>query len=160
MNNNLRNQHTQRAFQMASRERCPRCGYVLRYDTLSYVCDFCGLQGKRSLTSMIISLERELKGRVENFLQTHTYTYSPRNVTEFQSCRFCGFNFPPGSQQCPECGKTTNNLTPFEEQVFEYISSHNGTISLSQAAQDLSVSLEILGQAIERLKATGTLKQT
>jgi len=146
---------------MASRERCPRCGYVIRYGMFGYVCNFCGLQGKRSLTSMISSLERELKGRVENFVQTHTYTYSPQNVaTQFQSCMFCGFKFPSGNQPCPECGKAQNSLTRFEEQVFEYISSHNGTISLSKAAQDLSVSLEMLNQAIERLKATGTLKQT
>jgi len=146
---------------MASRERCPRCGYVLRYDTLSCVCDFCGLQGKRSRTSMISSLERELKGKVENFLQTHTYTYPPQSgKTQSQSCRFCGFNFPTGSQPCPKCGNLQSILTPFEEHVFEYISNHNGTISLSQAAQDLSVSPEILRQAIERLKATGTIKQT
>ena len=148
---------------MASRERCPRCGYVLRYDTFGYVCNFCGLRGKRSLTSMISSLERELRGRVENFVQTHTYTYTypPQNVaTQFQSCMFCGVKFPSGNQPCPECGKTPNSLTPLELKVFEYISSHNGTISLSKAAQDLSVSLEMLNQAIERLKATGTLKQT
>jgi DNA-binding IclR family transcriptional regulator len=47
-----------------------------------------------------------------------------------------------------------------DEQVLDYIAAHNGTISLSQAAQDLSMSHDALRLTIERLKAAGLLQQT
>ena len=147
---------------MASRGRCPRCGYVLRRNMLSYACDYCGLQVTIPISDMLSSLEKSLKGRVENFLQTQrniTYAHQNRS-TSIQSCTFCGFSFPPGNQPCPQCGKTPENITPLEQRVLDYISAHDGTISLSQAAQDLSISSTLLNHAIERLKATGRLKQT
>jgi len=49
-------------------------------------------------------------------------------------------------------------MQPGDHQVLDYIASHNGTISLSQAAQDLAISPEVLGVTIERLKAAGFLK--
>jgi len=73
---------------------------------------------------------------------------------------YCGFVFPMGRIPCPECGRTPEDLTPLEKRVFEYISSHGGTISLSQAAQDLVLSPTLLSQAIEQLKAIGLLKQS
>jgi hypothetical protein len=111
---------------------------------------------------MLLSVEKFLKGRVENFLQTQrsirdAYQYRTMSL---QSCTFCGFTFPSGNQPCPQCGRTPESITPFEQKVLDYISAHDGTISLSQAAQDLSVSSTLLSYAIERLKATGILKQT
>jgi DNA-binding MarR family transcriptional regulator len=51
-------------------------------------------------------------------------------------------------------------MQPGDQQVLDYIASHDGTISLSQAAQDLSMSLQALGVTIERLKSAGFLKNT
>jgi len=139
---------------MTSRGRCPRCGYVLRYGTVGYICDFCGFNGKLSVSTMIDSLERSLKEKVEKFLQPQT------NVPPFQTCLYCGFHFPIGRAPCPECGRSPQELTTLEKMVYEYISSHEYTISLSKAAQDLAVSPALLSQAIEQLKAIGILKQS
>jgi DNA-binding MarR family transcriptional regulator len=49
-------------------------------------------------------------------------------------------------------------MQPGDQQVLDYIATHEGTISLSQAAQDLSMSPGALGLTIERLKAAGFLK--
>ena len=144
---------------MASRGRCPRCGYTLRHNMIHYVCDFCGLRQKRSISNILASLEKDLRRRVQNFLQNQKYAYLPQS-SRSRSCIFCGFNFPSGNQRCPQCGRPLQNLTAFEERVFDYISSHGGTISLSQASRDLSVSPEVLSQAISRLKAIGILGET
>jgi len=43
-------------------------------------------------------------------------------------------------------------MPPVHERVYDYIIKHEGTISLSQAAKDLGISLDELKTAIERLK--------
>jgi len=48
-------------------------------------------------------------------------------------------------------------MAPLHERVYDYIIKHEGTISLSQAARDLGISLEELKAAIERLKEEGRL---
>ncbi len=48
-------------------------------------------------------------------------------------------------------------MMPLHERVYDYIIKHEGTISLSQAARDLGVSLDELKAAIERLKEEGKL---
>jgi len=48
-------------------------------------------------------------------------------------------------------------MPPLHERVYDYIIKHEGTISLSQAARDLGVSLDELKAAIERLKEEGRL---
>lgn len=151
-----------KALKMESHGRCPRCGYVLRSNRLNYACDFCGLQGSIPVSDMLLSIEKSLKGKVENFLQTLRNIGDAQQYWSMppQSCTFCGFIFPSGNQPCPRCGRTPERITPFEQRVLDYISAHDGTISLSQAAQDLSISSTLLSQAIERLKATGRLKQT
>ena len=139
---------------MTSPGRCPTCGYVLRYSMIGYACDFCGLRGKLPISNMIASLERSLRDKVQNFLQPKT------NIAPFQRCSYCGFIFPTGGIPCPKCGRNLEKLTPLEKLVFDYISSHEGTISLSQAAQDLALSPKLLSQTIEQLKAIGILKQS
>jgi predicted ArsR family transcriptional regulator len=75
--------------------------------------------------------------------------------------------------RCPHCGTPQEvpqrDLVPqgssaqpegIERNVLDYIIAHNGTISLSQAAQDLTVSPDVLQSVIERLKAAGFLNQT
>jgi hypothetical protein len=47
-----------------------------------------------------------------------------------------------------------------DKRVFDYIVTHNGTISLSQASRDLSLSHDNLQSSIERLKSSGALSQT
>jgi DNA-binding Lrp family transcriptional regulator len=46
-----------------------------------------------------------------------------------------------------------------DKRVYDYILSHGGEISISQGAQELSISPAALNAAIERLKATGVLNQ-
>lgn len=145
---------------MASHDRCPRCGYVLRYNTFNFYCDFCRLRGPRSISNIISSVEKDLKERIHHFIQTQSYPNYGHSNTQLQSCMFCGFTYPSGNQACSQCGKTQTKLTAFEEQVLQYVSSHGGTISLSQAASDLSASVEPVSQAIERLKVMGILTQS
>jgi len=42
----------------------------------------------------------------------------------------------------------------------DYITSHDGTISLSKASEELSMSVDALKLSIDRLKATGFIEQT
>jgi DNA-binding MarR family transcriptional regulator len=46
-----------------------------------------------------------------------------------------------------------------EKRVLDYIIAHDGTISLSQAAQDLAVTPTVLQLTIDRLKKVGLLNQ-
>ena len=103
---------------------------------------------------MISSLERSLKEKVEKILQPQA------NIPHIKNCWYCGFRSPAGINPYPECGRPAQELNPLEKRVFDYISSHGYTISLSKAAQDLAVSPALLSQAIEQLKAIGILKQS
>jgi ribosomal protein L37AE/L43A len=141
--------------------RCPRCGYVLRYSTTGYSCDFCGLKRTRPASNIIASAEKTLKRKVQEFLEPRmTIPYSQPVQRSFQSCVFCGLNIPFGSVTCPACGKPqTTSLGDQDRKVFDYIAAHDGVISMSHAALDLSLPIELLASSIERLKATGILKQ-
>ena len=144
-----------------SPSRCPRCGYVLRYTKTGYSCDFCGLKGKRSASSVIASAERDLRRRVQDFLEPRRrVVYNQPVQRSFQTCIFCSQNIPFGSIACPACGKLqTTSLSDQDRRVFDYITAHDGTISISNAALDLSMPIGQLTASIERLKATGVLKQ-
>jgi hypothetical protein len=74
--------------------------------------------------------------------------------------------------RCPNCGaqQETHQTIPtqsrdpgqqgvIERNVLDYIVSHNGTISISQAARDLAVPQNVLQSTIEQLKAAGFLNQ-
>ena len=145
----------------ASPGRCPRCGYVLRYSKKGYSCDFCGLKGKRSTSSTIASVERNLRRRVQGFLESRRpVVYNQPVQRSFRTCIFCSQNIPFGSIACPACGKTqTTSLNDQDRRVFDYITAHDGTISISTAVLDLSMPIGQLTASIERLKATGVLKQ-
>ena len=155
--------------------RCPRCGYVLRFDGRQYTCDFCGYpHGQRSLMTTVHEVERNLKGKVqgliEGFRKRQVYVYYPIAV---RPCAVCGVNIPLSVIRCPSCGANqqvtqaahTAANNPMEPQgddkkVFDYVVSHNGTISISQATQDLSISQDTLQSSIDRLKSSGLLNQT
>jgi len=141
--------------------RCPRCGYVLRYSRTGYSCDFCGFKGNRSPSSIISSLERTLRRRVQDFLEPRrTVVYNQPVQRSFQICIFCGQNIPFGSLTCPACRKPQSlGLSDQDRRVFDYITAHDGTISISNAALDLSMSVDQLTASIEHLKATGVLRQ-
>jgi len=47
----------------------------------------------------------------------------------------------------------------FEKAVLDYVIAHNGTISLSQAAQELRLPQDALQSILERLKEAGFLNQ-
>ena len=143
--------------------RCPRCGYVLRYNTRGYSCDFCGLKGTRSVSSIVADAERNLREKVQGFLEPHPQRrviYRVPTSQPLQSCVFCGLSIPFGTVTCPFCGKSrAENFNDQDRRVFEYIAAHDGAISISRAAIDLSISTDMLIASIERLKASGVLKQ-
>ena len=156
--------------------RCPRCGYVLRFDGQNYTCDFCGYpHAHRSLMTTVHDVERNLKSKDQGLFEgfrrpRQVYVYYPIAV---RPCTACGVNIPLAISRCPSCGATqqatqaaraTGN-SPIEPQgvdrkVFDYIVAHNATISMSQATLDLSLSQDVLQSSIERLKSSGLLSQT
>jgi predicted amidophosphoribosyltransferase len=160
--------------------RCPRCGYPLTYDGRGYRCEFCGYpRNRQTLTASIRNLERNLRFKAQSLLDsgrrdqyqrmTFQYPYSARQ----QVCSSCRLRIPNGVQTCPYCGAPQRTAQPSSEtvvnpippqagdqQVLDYIAAHNGTISISRAATELSVSPENLRTTIERLKSAGFLKPT
>lgn len=159
--------------------RCPRCGYTLRYYRNGYRCDFCGYPSTREpMTARIRRFERDLRSRVENFVERERTQQYQRMVVQYRPnairqrlCESCGLRILEAAQSCPYCGTLQNAarpnsqqnvssyaMQPGDQQVLDYIATHQGTISLSQAAQDLSISPTALGLTIERLKAAGFLK--
>ena len=141
--------------------RCPRCGYVLRYTTTGYSCNFCGLNGRRSVSSIVASTEGSLRRKVQEFLDPRrTVSYNRPVQRAFQACLFCGVNIPFGSITCRTCGKPqTTSFSDQDRRVFDYVAAHDGVISISNAALDLSMPMSLLTASLERLKATGVLKQ-
>ncbi len=159
--------------------RCPRCGYALRFDGRGYRCDFCGYPNiHRTFTDTLQNLESNLRLKLQNILQGDRrirFQYMPAarpTAIPQQLCVSCGVRIPAGLEKCPYCGavqalaqanpspsSTANAIQIGDQKVFDYITAHNGTISLSQAVQDLSISLDALQLTIERLKAAGLLQQ-
>ena len=157
--------------------RCPRCGYVLRYDGYRYTCDFCGFpHARRTLKETIIDWEKTLSNKVLNIFEAGRKTAVQRFITYPPTptqgiCAMCGLVFPLGITVCPRCGakfaapqtnppsRTTSNPEVGDQKVLDYIVAHDGTISLSQASKELALPLDALQQTIERLKAEGFLNQ-
>ena len=163
---------------MQSNRRCPRCGYVLTYSGSAYYCSFCGYpRTHETLTPALHSLEKKISDRIQRFLAElkpglpPQPSYYPVNVI-MQACTNCGFSFPKMTQICPSCrtqrtiipqNATANSTTEthdLDRRVFDYISAHGGTISLSQAAQDLAIPQATLLTSVERLKTGGFLSQS
>jgi ribosomal protein L37E len=155
---------------MQATTRCPRCGYVLRYDGTRFRCDFCGYhRDHKALRERIDSLERQLRQSAIKLFATPRV----RNYPDFQrvmpasiQCRNCSANLPVGTNVCPRCGTSQVPIpvnqtwdTSEDKKVFDYILAHEGTISMSRAEQELSISHETLNTSIERLKASGLLRQ-
>jgi uncharacterized Zn finger protein (UPF0148 family) len=157
--------------------RCPRCGYVLRFDGRDYSCDFCGYPRINNTVSRAFhEWGKDLKTKAHAMAERmkrppsrQVFVYYPVAV---QPCASCGVNLPVGTARCPNCGtlqETTTTSPPqegsvqtesVEKRVLDYIIAHNGTISLSQAAQDLTLSAAVLQLTIDRLKTTGFLNQS
>jgi ribosomal protein L37E len=163
---------------MQSSTRCPRCGYVLTYTGSAYYCSFCGYpRTQENLAPMLHSLEKKVSDRIQRFLaelkpkMPPQPSYYPINVI-MQPCTNCGFSFPKMAQICPSCGAQRAIIpqnTPatsavetydLDRRVFDYISAHEGTISLSQATQDLAITQAALLTSIDRLKTGGFLSQS
>jgi predicted DNA-binding transcriptional regulator len=161
--------------------RCPRCGYVLRYDGRRYACDFCGyLYAQRTLTDRLQDLERSMKRGVQDLLDNlkkpnpqQFVTYLPVPIQRQRPCVICGAILPIGISICPTCGATqtpmpsripspitTSNSESRDQKVYDYVVAHAGTISISQATQDLSLSPDALRLTLERLKSAGLLSQS
>jgi hypothetical protein len=158
--------------------RCPRCGYVLRFDGRGYSCDFCGYPRIDDTVSRAFhEFGKDLKTKAHAMVERmkrppsrQVFVYYPVAV---QPCTSCGLNLSVGTTRCPNCG-TLQEVPPrssasqgssiqtggVEKRVLDYIIAHNGTISLSQAAQDLTLSPAVLQLTIDRLKGTGFLNQS
>ena len=163
---------------MQSTRRCPRCGYVLTYNGSAYHCDFCGYpRTQETLAPVLHSIEKKVSDGIQRVItglrprMTPQPSYYPVNVI-MQPCINCGFNFPKMAPICPSCGTQRATITQppptvsvsgtyeLDRKIFDYISIHEGTISLSQAAQDLATTQAALLTSIERLKAGGFLSQS
>ena len=160
--------------------RCPRCGYPLRYDRGRYRCEFCGFPNtKPPLSQSVRNLERTLRSKMESLLDNRSGRQYDRVILQYpyaarpSTCVSCGLRIPFGVQACPYCAApqtvphTSQQPVPSsvpvdagDQQVLDYIVAHNGTISISQAARDLSISADSLRLTIERLKTSGFLKPT
>ena len=158
--------------------RCPRCGYTLTYDGRGYRCDFCGYpSSRRPLMVSLRNLERTLRFKGKSLLERGGREQYQRMIVQYpyaareQLCVSCGLRIPSRVSNCPYCGATqvvaqaspqasVNTVAPGagEQQVLDYITAHNGTISMSKAAHDLAMSPNALRFTIERLKAAGLLK--
>ncbi|MEM2568307.1 MAG: PKD domain-containing protein, partial [Candidatus Bathyarchaeia archaeon] len=57
----------------------------------------------------------------------------------------------------PSISKKTK-IEEIDEAVFNHITSHGGTISLSQAAEELNLTMEELKESIDRLKKKGLIE--
>jgi hypothetical protein len=162
---------------LQSSGRCPRCGYVLRFDGRNYSCDFCGYpRVNGTFSDAILGMGKDLRIKAQGLLDKlkqppsrQVYVYYPVAV---HACPSCSFNMPVGTVRCPNCGAQqdiqqtipTQSREPgqqggIERNVLDYIVSHNGTISISQAARDLAVPTHVLQSTIEQLKAAGFLDQ-
>jgi len=158
--------------------RCPRCGYVLRYDGYKLKCDFCGyLQPRTTLSRTIRDAERALRLKFNSLIENLARPRGQPNALYYVSplrfqrpCRVCGTNLPLGARNCPNCGtllaetpvvqQADSGLQVRDQRVMDYITSHDGTISLSKASEELSMSVDALKLSIDRLKATGFIEQT
>ena len=156
--------------------RCPRCGYPLAFDARGYRCEFCGFpQRKPPLLNSIINAGRGLRQKMQAALDKGRGQY--RVIVQYPvgqaTCSSCGLRMPYGVPVCPYCSAPQRSLQPTppiappmrlveaqDQAVLDYIVARNGTISISQAARDLSISQEVLRSTIERLKASGLLRPT
>jgi predicted RNA-binding Zn-ribbon protein involved in translation (DUF1610 family) len=147
---------------------------VLRFDGRHYTCDFCGYPGaNRSLVTTVRNAEQNLKGKIQGFLEG----FRKREVNvhypiAVRPCIACGVNMAYNMLRCPNCGTIQQSTqappvagtvpmepNPVDRRVFDYIVAHNGTISISKAASDLSLPQDLLQSSIDRLKSSGLLDQ-
>ena len=160
--------------------RCPRCGYPLRYSNRGYRCDFCGFPNvKPPLLDSVRRFERNVKAKVQAFMDKNRGPQYQRMIVQYPyaarqfACTSCGIRLPFRMQTCPYCGASQTTHPPAQppsptrfaidasdQQVLDYIVAHNGTISMSEAAKELSIPPEELRSTIERLKSSGLLKPT
>ena len=171
---------SRRANGLQPQSRCPRCGYPLRYDRRGYVCGYCGFPGTRSpLVNSFREFERTFRRRMESLRQKSQPNQFESMIIQYpyvarqQTCTSCRLRIPPGTMTCPYCGnpqappplRQENNQTlapvnPVDQRVLDYVASHNGTISISQAARDLAMDPLTLRSSLERLKSSGILRST
>jgi len=158
--------------------RCPRCGYPMRYDGRGYRCDFCGFaQNKAPISDALRNFERSFREKMQAFMNKGRVSQYERWTVQYPiagtqtTCASCGLIIPYGANSCPYCSATQtlsrlipqpittqSTVNPNDQQVLDYIVARNGTISLSQAAMDLSMSPDALKSTIERLKTAGLLR--
>ena len=85
----------------------------------------------------------------------------PKISSKGQFCKSCGSIIPEGGTFCQKCGAPITPVGRFdasiEGRVYDYILKHEGVISLSQAANDLGITIDQVKETAEKLKADGKL---
>lgn len=99
-------------------------------------------------------------------------------ASSIQTCPICDAELIEKANFCSECGASVSPPTEAEKPeekkpptitsvtydedlvVYDYITQHEGTISLKQAAKDLGITLKELKKSIKRLKKSGKLAET
>ena len=86
--------------------------------------------------------------------ETKQHTSVQDISTEGNVCPNCSQPIPDDSVFCVRCGQSvdSDHAEKVERMVFDYISSRNGEVSMSQMCKDLQLSEQDLLGAIERLK--------
>jgi hypothetical protein len=54
-------------------------------------------------------------------------------------------------------GEQRDEMTALDQKLYDYISEHGGTISLSTASSELGVTIDEINASIERLKRAGRI---
>ena len=145
------------------------------------MCEFCGFPSTRPpLFNSIRNFEQNLRLKMEKLMEKNRARQYETMVVQYpyamrqQTCVSCKLRIPQGMQTCPYCGApqsipqprqenkppSTMNVDPLDQQVLDYIAARNGTISISQAARDLSMDQGALRLRLERLKSSGLLRTT
>ncbi|WP_455368942.1 hypothetical protein [[Eubacterium] cellulosolvens] len=139
---------------------CPKCGFQLRLVNGKPWCDYCRnypLDRRMDFTSILSQIENRLKskfGRTEKQSKNRE-----RGQIALPRTSQTETNLPPPrvTVSTPIRLQSSESTTSVDDEVFKYIESHNGEISMSKAAAELGISPQELQVTIDKLKSGGFL---
>jgi predicted RNA-binding Zn-ribbon protein involved in translation (DUF1610 family) len=139
---------------------CPKCGFQLRFVDGRPWCSYCRtypFDKKMDFTNILSQIENRLRskfGRTEKQLKNRESQQIPLPRT---SQVRTGIPPPRVTVSTPIRVQPSESITSIEDEVFKYIETHNGEISLSKAAEELEISPQELQITINKLKSGGFL---
>jgi ribosomal protein L40E len=106
-----------------------------------------------------------LASSLRSGLKLHRGIRGATTETQLVACQKCGARIPSSAEYCQYCGTVqvrarvpaTGDLEALDERVYGYIVKRHGEISLSQASEDLGLSVDDVRKSTERLKLKGRL---